>query len=395
MPKWCRVQQPWRKWDIEALRKNLGVYVHIPFCLARCGYCDFLTYGAERPSGLDFAPYHDTLLSEITRRGEWVSRHYGSVGRVVDTVFIGGGTPTCQQPENLCEQIKAIRRSFNVAPDSEFTVEANPDTLTPDYVARLAKAGVNRLSVGIQSTQTRTLRFMDRTHRWDDILPVLQTLRNGPIKRFSFDLIYGVPGQTTAMLKESIQRLLSLGPEHISAYELTCEEGTPYHRWSAMFAGQLATPEQVIRQRRVITRALAGRGLYRYEVSNYARPGAECRHNLRYWHGGDYIGLGLGAASRIGTEVINNPREVAEYQVRVDSAGSAGDPLVVAAGDVAPGHSPPADTFMQLRTRLGMEHPPSLLPQEWFRNGWVRHSHGRLEVTSAGLDFADLLSREL
>ena len=397
MPKWQRVQQPWRNWDTAALRRNLGVYVHIPFCLARCGYCDFLTYGRRRPPGLDYAPYHVSLLEEIRRRGEWARGYYGRAGRRVDTVFFGGGTPTSQAPELLCEQVRSVLESFDATQDAEVTVEANPDTLTPGYIDALATAGVNRLSVGIQSTHPLTLRFMGRTHRWADIQPMLAYLQHGPIRRLSFDLIYGVPGQSAARVAESARRLLEYGVEHISAYELTREAGTPYDRWAAMFPGQLTAPEEVIRQRRAFARVLAGHGFYRYEVSNYARPGAECRHNLRYWQGGDYLGLGLGAASRIGTEVINNPRYFAEYRTGAAAAGTEDDPLAAAAPEQCAKTTPPADDFLRLRTRLGLEdyHGDCTAVADWVRRGWVRRTGGRLEVTARGLDFSDWLAREL
>jgi oxygen-independent coproporphyrinogen-3 oxidase len=226
---------------------------------------------------------------------------------VVDTVFIGGGTPTFLTPEALAEVVSAVRQHFGVADSAEITSEANPDTVTPAHLEHMARGGINRISLGVQSTQERHLRFMRRTHRWQDIVPVLRMVAQGPIPRYSFDLIYGVPRQTLRELKQSLRRLLEFSPRHISAYCLTREPGTPYSRWLKRFPQLQAREVSVIDQQHSVQRLLGSAGLYRYEVSNYAVPGEESRHNLRYWRGGDYVGLGLGAASRIGEQVLNNP----------------------------------------------------------------------------------------
>lgn len=390
--KWQRVRRPWLAWDEQALRRNAGVYVHIPFCLARCNYCDFLTYGAERPPELTPAAYGAALLTEIERRGQWVRQHFAANRRLVDSVFFGGGTPTCLALPDLRRLLLAVREHFPLSPDAEVTVEANPDTLAAETAVRLCDAGVTRLSVGVQATQPRHLRFLGRTHRWTDVQPALAMLRAGPIPRYSFDLIYGVPRLTMAELKESIRRVMRLGPEHVSAYELTCEAGTPYARWLAADPARQLSGERVAAQQRALARLLADHGLYRYEVSSYARPGCECRHNLRYWRGGDYIGLGLGAASRVGSRLVSNPRAFGEYQRSVDAAGGDRDPLVRMTGQAAAA-APPADSFLRLRTRAGMPVAEARLDHDWLRRGWVRVVDGHCEVTGRGLGYADLLAR--
>jgi oxygen-independent coproporphyrinogen-3 oxidase len=401
MARWQRVQQPWRFWNEKRLRRNIGVYVHVPFCLARCRYCDFLTYGSERPPGLSEASYQEALLKEIAGRGAWAREHYAARGRIVDSVFFGGGTPTRLESAHLVELVRAVRKHFAVTGDAEFTVEANPDTLTPGLIEDLAQAGVNRLSIGIQATDPQQLRFLGRTHRWSTIQPALKAAAHGPIPRLSLDLMVGVPGLTAQGLNRSLKRLLRLQPEQISAYELTCEPGTPYAAWVKQFPTQVTPPEQVVAQDRHVARVLASYGLYRYEVCSYARPGAECRHNLRYWRGGDYIGLGLGAASRIGSSVLNNARNWLAYEKQVNLAGSDGDQLVQAAGPSTPPSAgnaalaPPADRFLQLRTRLGLLQHGVQVPPSWVMRGWVKLHSGRIELTSRGLDFADLMAREL
>jgi oxygen-independent coproporphyrinogen III oxidase len=396
--RFARVREPWLQWDEHTLRRNVGVYIHVPFCLARCGYCDFLTYGRERPLGLEPAAYTSALLSEIEQRGAWATARYGVRGRVVDTVFIGGGTPTYLAPVQLTSIVRAVRERFPVAQAAEFTVEANPDTLSAEYIAALADAGVNRLSVGIQATQPRHLQLMGRTHRWDNIQPALNALRDSSIKRYSFDVIYSLPGLTQRELAQTLRRLLALSPEHISAYELTLEHGTPLARCARHLPRLIPREHETVRQQRLIERVLTGAGLYRYEVSNYARPGAECRHNLRYWRGGDYFGLGLGAASRIGTTVLDHPRDWSEYQRLAGCADGAADPWQ-AAWDALPLEqselAPPADTFLQARTRLGLAGTPAGLLPEWVARGWLAARSGGWGVTSRGLNFAERLALEL
>ena len=400
MRRWQRIQQPWRRWDESRLRRNLSVYIHVPFCLRRCGYCDFLSFSPQqRPAGLTPQSYAETLHAEIAARAALAQRLYAPAGRRVDSVFFGGGTPTCLAPDALCGVIRGVLAQFPLADGGvEVTVEANPDTLTPQYLEALHAAGVNRLSIGVQATQPHCLAFLGRTHRWRGIEPVLQAVARGPIRRFSFDLIYAVPRLTDAELRESVERLLTLGAEHLSAYELTVEPDTKLGAWARQFPRQAATVETAVRQQHVVERTLAGYGLYRYEVSNYARPGAECRHNLRYWRGGDYIGLGLGAASRIGREVVNNSRDFAGYQLAVSGAGSGEGPLASAyalAYSSGQDTAPPADAFLKLRTRAGI--PASLAGAagaQWLQRLWVKPQRGMVAITSGGLNFAELLARQ-
>jgi oxygen-independent coproporphyrinogen-3 oxidase len=430
--QWERIRKPWRRWDEAALRRNIGVYLHIPFCLHRCSYCDFLTYGDKRPQGLTPPAYVEALFGEIRQRGEWAWKEYGDHGRYVDTVFFGGGTPTYLEPEVLSRLVRAVYQHFPIsspvacarpgelssptAPDRrvgkgrrlaaastdlhsagatlEFTTEANPDTLTHDYLQQIADAGVNRISIGVQATQTRHLRLMQRTHRWRDIEPRLAWLPGGPIPRYSFDVIYGLPGMTVTDVKTSLRRLLQFAPRHISAYELIYEPGTPLHRWLARFKAQELAERERLEQHHAIGRLLGDHGLYRYEISNYAAPGEESLHNLRYWRGGDYIGLGIGAASRFGTEVVNNPRSFEKYREYI---GGAGIPARKhwRPGMAAPPDSPPADIFLRMRTRLGMELNGHRPDSSWLTNGWVRKRGAQLEVTNDGLSFADLYHKKL
>jgi oxygen-independent coproporphyrinogen-3 oxidase len=237
---------------------------------------------------------------------------------------------------------------------------------------------------------------MRRTHRWQDIVPVLRMVADGPIPRYSFDLIYGVPRQTLRELKQSLYRLLEFGPRHISAYCLTREPGTPYSRWLKRFPQLQAREVGVIEQQHTVQRVLGSAGLYRYEVSNYAIPGEESRHNLRYWRGGDYVGLGLGAASRIGDSVLNNPYGWPVYVKRVEEAGAESDPLVQAAQSARGFSAPPADLFLRLRTRAGFMRNGHALSNSWIERGWLRSAgDGQVEVLRRGMGMADYFAREL
>jgi coproporphyrinogen III oxidase-like Fe-S oxidoreductase len=216
----------------------------------------------------------------------------------------------------------------------------------------------------------------------------------------SFDLMCGIPQLRLAELKQSLQMILELRPSHLSLYELTCEPGTRYARWVAAYPRQRPTLEAVVAQQRMAARMLADYGFYRYEVSSYARPGAECLHNLRYWRGGDYVGLGLGAATRIEHVVVSNPREFNEYEQVVDRAGGSDDlrrgrsMLKRPAGNGVPAIAPAADRFLRLRTRAGVTADEISIKSEWLVRDWVRHSDRRLEVSAKGLSFADLMARQ-
>jgi oxygen-independent coproporphyrinogen-3 oxidase len=393
-----RIQSPWLAWDTGGLRRSVGLYLHVPFCLARCRYCDFLTFGKERPAGLDPDGYSELLTAEILCRGEWFTDTYGAHGRTVGSIFVGGGTPTFLRPEQLCRVVELARTSFVLDELAEVTIEANPETLTPDYLRALHDAGVNRLSIGVQALQDRHLAFLTRTHRSRTVHRALEAAAAGPIARVSCDVIYGLPGMTPADLRQTCRALFAYHPEHISAYELTIEPCTPLADWARCFPRQVATQDEISRQQRVLQRLLESRGLYRYEVSNYARPGRECRHNLRYWLGGDYIGLGLGASSRIGATVITNPAAIDEYSSSLEQIGSKEDSLRTEFDRLDHAEklmAPPADGFLTVRTRRGFTGDGAAIKPDWLARRYVSVNGSGASLTARGLNFSDLLAREL
>ena len=264
-----------------------GIYVHVPFCAHRCHYCDFNTY-----ADLDhlMARYADAVVVEVERtfasRGDWPE--FGSV-------FIGGGTPTLLHSAQLRSLVSAIAHSGRLGADAEVTVEANPETVTVEYMAALREVGVNRVSMGAQSFSPHVLEFLGRRHTADKPLQAVEAVRVAGIERVSLDLIYGAPGETDADWEHSLRTAVDAGLDHVSAYALTVEANTPYD--AMVKANPLLAPDEDVQARRmgVAAEILGAAGLERYEVSNWARPGHQSRHNLVYWRGGDWLGVGAGA----------------------------------------------------------------------------------------------------
>ena len=270
--------------------RPFSIYVHIPFCRRRCPYCDFNTYAV---STIPEKEYIGALLAEIDYRAALKCWH----GRLLRSIYFGGGTPSLFSPFSIRKIIDAITSRFPVADDIEITLEANPGSTGAENLAALRRAGVNRLSLGAQTFQEDLLRRLGRLHNVDQIDAVVSSARAAEFANVSLDLIYGIPGQTLEQVKADIARLILLRPEHVSAYGLTVEKGTPFY--VEYRKGQLTLPDEelVMAMMKEVDRGLRQAGFERYEISNFSRPGREARHNLVYWEGGDYIGVGAGAHS--------------------------------------------------------------------------------------------------
>jgi len=284
--------------------KPVALYVHIPFCVKKCAYCDFRSWpGRER----DWARYLNALEDEFAS----AARRYGKMP--VKTAFIGGGTPSIL-PEDAVMRILAMARArFDLLPDAEITVEANPGTLSPEKLRAYRDSGVNRLSIGVQAAQPRLLNLLGRVHGPEDAVRSVAWAREAGFQNVNLDLMYALPGQTMAEWVESVRFALSLKPEHLSLYSLIVEPGTPIER--AIASCELTAPEDEasIQMQRAAGRILSRYGFARYEISNYALPGFECRHNLVYWERGDYLGLGCAAHSMIAGERFENTADLDEY----------------------------------------------------------------------------------
>jgi oxygen-independent coproporphyrinogen-3 oxidase len=267
---------------------GFGVYVHIPFCTHRCGYCDFNTYEGL---GALHEPYVDALVREIDR--------WSGTTAPATSVFFGGGTPTLLAPAALGRILDAVRDRFDIVGGAEITVEANPETIHPAMLEGLLHAGFNRISIGVQSLAERVLKGLDRTHSGSKALDALGAARTAGFDYVNGDLIYGSVWESAADLRRSIDGLVATGVDHVSAYALTVEEGTPLA--TLVKTGHIGDVDPDVQAERfeLATELLDGAGYRRYEISNWARQGHESQHNLLYWCAGDYLGFGAGAHSHL------------------------------------------------------------------------------------------------
>jgi putative oxygen-independent coproporphyrinogen III oxidase len=272
---------------VAAADAGRGIYVHIPFCLRRCDYCDFTTF-----AGRDEAiPAYVEALTTHIRRSAVDAVGMPSFG----SVFVGGGTPTYLPSADLVKVLEAVRTTFALGEEAEWTVEANPETVTDEVAQALAGAGVGRISLGAQSFDTGVLAVLGRWHDPDAVERAVEHLRAAGITRLSVDLIYGTPGETDDSWAATLGRALALGVTHVSAYALTVEPGTPYAARARRTPALLPDDDVQAARMAVADEVLAAAGLRRYEISNWAVPGHESRHNLTYWRGGEWLAFGSGA----------------------------------------------------------------------------------------------------
>ena len=331
----------------------MELYIHIPFCIRKCAYCDFLSGPADKEVQ---GRYMQALLWEVSLAGKMHRermRKHGEEHNIeeVDTVFIGGGTPSVVDAVWILRLMEQVRTSFCLAEDAEITMEANPGTLTAEKLAQYRQAGINRLSLGLQSTDDGELRRLGRIHTYGEFLENYRLAREAGFTNINIDLMSALPGQTVESYERTLRRVIALGPEHISAYSLIIEEGTPFWQrygddaeeredetaeaddgenddaenddaehdggerkpTEKMDVWQLPTEDQDRQMYHLTKSVLAEAGYDRYEISNYARPGYACHHNVGYWTRVPYLGLGLGAASYYGGQRFTNTREREEY----------------------------------------------------------------------------------
>ena len=299
--------------------RRFGVYLHVPFCTVRCGYCDFNTYTAtELGGGASQVAYADTALSEIAL-GARVLADAGLPARAVSTVFVGGGTPTVLPVADLARMLDGVRAAWGLAAGAEITTEANPDSVTPGSLAALAAAGYTRVSFGMQSAVPHVLATLDRTHDPRRIPDVVRWARDAGLA-VSLDLIYGTPGESVDDWRESVEAALATGVDHVSAYALVVEAGTRMGVQVRRGELPLPDPDDQATKYELADDLLGAAGLHWYEVSNWARtPDDACRHNLAYWHGDDWWGVGPGAHSHVGGVRwwnVKHPRAYADRLAR-------------------------------------------------------------------------------
>ncbi len=293
--------------------RKLSLYIHIPFCVRKCLYCDFLSQESSRQQR---ERYTDALIREIKET-------VPAAECVIDTVFIGGGTPTCLETDLLERLGQAVLETCQLS-GAEYTIEANPGTISKEKAILLRELGGNRVSIGLQSSNDRELKKLGRIHTYQEFLEGYEIFREAGFDNINIDLMAALPGQDIASYRETVCRVLELQPEHISAYSLMIEEGTPFFQMEA--DGILSLPdEDTEREMYDLTDSLlSAAGYHRYEISNYAKREMECRHNLTYWNMGEYLGVGLGASSFLGGFRFRNTTDFTKYLYRYGRQGNRG-----------------------------------------------------------------------
>ena len=378
-------------------KPRFGVYVHWPFCLSKCPYCDFNSH--VRHAAIDESRFVRAFSTEIAATAARVP------GRSVSTVFFGGGTPSLMQPQTIGAILEAIAQHWPIASDVEITLEANPSSVEATRFAGYRAAGVNRVSIGLQSLDDGALRALGRLHSAREGLDAIAVARS-VFDRYSFDLIYARPGQTPDAWTVELKCALVEAGEHLSLYQLTIEQGTPFHLLHA--SGKLMTPdEDTARALYDVTQTVcADAGLPAYEVSNHSRPGRECRHNLVYWRAHEYAGIGPGAHGRLEIEgsryATATEKRPEEWLALVEARGHG---LIA---DEALTREEAADEFLLMGLRLAEGVDPARYaalagrPLDDYRinvlreQGMVEMTHaGRLRVTMAGFPVLDAVVADL
>jgi len=383
---------------------GFGIYVHWPFCRAKCPYCDFNSHVRET---VDHARWRRALLAELD--------HYAveTNGQPVTSIFFGGGTPSLMAPETVAAVIERIADRWPLADDLEITLEANPTSVEAAGFAAFRAAGITRVSLGVQALDDAALSFLGRQHSAHEALAAVDVARRH-FSRWSFDMIYARPEQTVAAWMAELTRALAEGPAHLSLYQLTIEEGTVFH--GAWRRGELATPgeNRAADLFEATQEVLSTAGRPAYEISNHARPGEECRHNLTYWRYGDYVGVGPGAHGRLSLRGdTGTPRKVATRQHRAPEAWLA---AVESSGHASREHrdieAPERLTemvMMGLRLRAGIERaafrreldaePEEVLPATALRHliegGFLELDAKALRATDTGRQRLDALLARL
>ena len=274
------------------MKKELELYLHIPFCVSKCRYCDFLSAPSEEE-------YRQIYVERLCRRIRYWSDVIHNYGYEIVSIFVGGGTPSILTEAQITQVFEAVRESFPIRGDAEITLEMNPGTDVKDKLPVYRELGINRLSMGLQSADNEELKCLGRIHTYEDFRQVYQWAREAGFTNINVDLMSAIPGQTLESYEDTLRKVADLKPEHISAYSLIIEEGTPfYERYGEGRHAEELPDEDTERQMYVRTREiLADYGYHRYEISNYAKDGYECRHNRGYWARKEYLGLGAGASS--------------------------------------------------------------------------------------------------
>ena len=375
------------------MAEKLGIYIHIPFCRSKCDYCDFYSL-AGREERMD--DYQKALITHIKEASPQAR------GWQVDTVYFGGGTPSFYGEKRLRELLRLIAKRFDLAKDAEITVECNPDSVDLKMLQALRKAGVNRLSLGVQSACDQELQNLHRPHTFEQAVQAVTMARQAKFQNLSLDLIYGLPGQTMEGWQNTVEQILALKPEHLSCYGLKVEAGTPLD-YRVSRGERLPDDDQQADMYLWAVDRLAQEGFRQYEISNFARSGFQSRHNLKYWMGNPYIGFGPGAHSDFGGRRYSFLRDLEGY-----ITGVLGGGVVIDSSDLIPSRERGSEYLMlRLRTTRGIEEweyrrefflnfdPIEQKLEEYERQGWAERHDRRWNLTPKGFLVSNQLIGDL
>lgn len=370
--------------------QTLGVYIHIPFCVQKCVYCDFLSAPATRE-------IQQAYLNALKREIEEEAKDYREY--VIETVFFGGGTPSILEAEDIAECIHLLKRYYSMSGDAEITIEMNPGTASKEKLEGLKKAGVNRLSIGLQSAQNEELKMLGRIHTWEEFVDTYKMAREAGFTNVNVDLMSALPGQNLKTWEETLQKVLELEPEHISAYSLIIEEGTVLYDKLEQYPPIPSEEEDRIMYQRT-KQLLSEKGYERYEISNYAKKGCESRHNTRYWVRKAYVGFGLGASSMVADRRWSNTGEMADYlEAKIEKKE---DFHILTQEECMEEYM-----FLGLRMVKGvsekrffdlfgkqMEEVYGKVIQKWKKEGFLQKEEGRVYLTDKGIDVSNVILAE-
>ena len=375
------------------MAEKLGIYIHIPFCRSKCDYCDFYSLAGQEGRMDD---YQKALLAHMKETAPQTR------GWQIDTVYFGGGTPSFYGEKRLRELLRLIGKRFDLAKDAEITVECNPDSVDLKMLQALRRAGVNRLSLGVQSACDRELQSLHRPHDFQQAVQAVALARKAKFQNLSLDLIYGLPGQELAGWQDTVEQILSLKPEHLSCYGLKVEEGTPLD-YRVSRGEKLPDDDAQADMYRWTVERWEKEGYRQYEISNFARSGFQSRHNLKYWMGRPYIGFGPGAHSDFGGRRYSFVRDLEGYISGVLEGGT-----VIDSSDLIPARERGSEYLMlRLRTTRGIEEweyrreffldfdPIEQKLEDYERHGWAERHERRWNLTPKGFLISNQLIGDL
>ncbi len=372
---------------------GIGIYVHVPFCISKCAYCDFYSL----PKACHDASLKERYVDALVRQLQEAAELYGNL--TVSTVFIGGGTPTVLETEQLLRIIGALKSAFDLTPDFEFTVEANPATFDEQKLTAMKAAGVNRISIGIQSAINSELEALGRIHSFEEAKSAFELTRSCAFDNISVDIMYGIPSQTRESFLKTIDEVCSLSPDHISAYGLQLEEGTPL--WKSINSLEFPTENECVEMYSAAIKILENHGYGRYEISNFAKKGRECRHNLGYWSGGEYLGFGAGAYSYFDSKRFHVEGDASAFCSAQDFS-----PLITIDEQLSDGDK--VTEFIMLSLRLTQGFSTKELfdrtlnadfylerCEKFIRSGLMKSENGRIFFTEKGFNVSNAILSEI